>query len=538
MNEISHSAVKPSDAGEMADVKRGRAWAPVLGHWFVPATTVAAGTGVLLVLFWDAAEAAVRTWWTSSSYNHAFLIIPVCAFLVWSRRDAIGSIPPRPNVWGIGMVVAAALAGVLADIVGVLAVQQLAFVAAIQGLFLAVFGWPVTRALLFPLFYLYFAVPIGQFMVTPLQDFTAQFVVRALQITGLPVFLDGIFISIPSGDFEVAETCAGVRFLTAMTALGFLCANLFYRSLWRRIAFIALSALIPIVANGIRAYGIVMYAHLTSYETAASFDHIFYGWIFFSFVTFLLLLTGMTFREKWADSVDEITVPASGSLAGAPANRLTFLAAGAAAILGAGAVPAYLAYADNPPDSRSVAALPSIAVAPPWRPRPALEAQWRPNFQGADVQRVRGYTADGRAVDLFIAYYADQRQGSEVVNSLNRFGEDDVWKEVGYGTAEATVDGQALRVRYTRLLSRTRGRMVWHWYWIDGKFTASRYVAKLLQARARLLGGREAAAVIAVAADYQDTPSEAFAVLRDFLANAAPIGPALEKMSAANGEAR
>lgn len=525
------------DAREMSNVKPARASAPGLGHWLVPAGVVAAGTGVLLVLFWGAAEAAVRTWLTSSTYNHAFLIIPVCAYLVWSRRFAIGSIAPRPNLWGVGVVALAVLAGILGDIVGVLAVRQLAFVAAVQGLFLTVLGWPVIRAMLFPLFYLYFAVPIGEFMVTPLQDFTAKFVVLALQTTGLPVFLDGIFISIPSGSFEVAETCAGVRFLTATTALGFLFANLFYRSLWRRIAFIALSAVIPIIANGFRAYGIVMLAHLTDYEFAAGFDHILYGWIFFSIVTMLLLLAGISFRERWGDSADGNVAPASGSPAGASPHGLRFLAAGAMAILIAGAAPAYLAHVENTSGGRPVAALPSIAVSAPWRPVQSAELPWRPDFQGTDIQDVRGYSAGGGAVDLFIAYYASQRQGSEVVNSLNRFGVDDVWKEVGYGGAEATVDGHARPVRYTRLLSRTGGRIVWHWYWVDGKFTASSYIAKLLQARARILGGREAAAVVAIAADYQDAPSEAAALLRDFLAHAAPIGLALEKMSAATGRA-
>ena len=89
-------------------------------------------------------------------------------------------------------------------------VQQFAFVIVIQGLFLAVLGLKIGRLLLFPLAYMAFAVPFGRFMIPPLQDLTAFFVVKWLRLIDVPVFLDGIFISIPTGNFEVAELAGGV----------------------------------------------------------------------------------------------------------------------------------------------------------------------------------------------------------------------------------------------------------------------------------------------------------------------------------------
>lgn len=69
---------------------------------------------------------------------------------------------------------------------------------------------------------------------------------------------EGLYLSIPAGHFEVAEACSGLRYLMASVALGVLYAYLTYRSPWRRLAFVVLSMVMPIVANGIRAYGIVM----------------------------------------------------------------------------------------------------------------------------------------------------------------------------------------------------------------------------------------------------------------------------------------
>ncbi len=147
---------------------------------------------------------------------------------------------------------------------------------------LSVVGWRIFRAMLFPMLYLFFMVPTGEFLVPRLQDFTASFVVLGLQLVNIPVFLDGVFIRIPNGLFEVAEACAGLRFLIANVAFGFLFANLMYRGWRKRIIFVALSFIVPIFANGLRAFGIVMIAHLSDNKLAAGVDHIVYGWGFSS----------------------------------------------------------------------------------------------------------------------------------------------------------------------------------------------------------------------------------------------------------------
>jgi hypothetical protein len=57
-------------------------------------------------------------------------------------------------------------------------------------------------------------------------------------------------------------------------------------------------------------------------------------------------------------------------------------------------------------------------------------------------------------------------------------------------------------------------------------------VAKLLEIKAKLLRGTEAAAVIAVAADYDIAPAQAVATLHRFLESAPAIRSALESTAA------
>lgn len=91
------------------------------------------------------------------------------------------------------------------------------------------------------------------------------------------------------------------------------------------------------------------------------------------------------------------------------------------------------------------------------------------------------------------------------------------------------VDGTPLTVRYIRMLSRTRARIVWYWYWVDGRFTPNLYVATLLEAKAKILGDVSAAAVIATAADYTNTPAEAERVHQSFLEDTRSLRTTLDQ---------
>ena len=167
-----------------------------------------------------------------------------------------------------------------------------------QILFLSVLGPRTWRQSSTPLLYLFFLIPSGGFLTPALQSFTAQFIKVGLDLFGIVNFADNMVIQIPEGTFYVAEACAGLRFLVASLAFGVLYSCVMYRSIKPRLIFIALSIIVPIIANGLRALGIVLAAHVIGSADAAAADHVLYGWLFFSIVTLLLILIGALFRDR------------------------------------------------------------------------------------------------------------------------------------------------------------------------------------------------------------------------------------------------
>ncbi len=505
--------------------------APLAEQWRTAVAVLAVGLPGLVILFFETAASAVRTWYSSDSYNHCFLIIPVCAYLIWRRRHVFAQVTPRPSLWGIAAAALMALVWKLGEISAILVVQQFALVGMAQALLLAVMGPKVVRALAFPLFYLYFAVPFGSFLIAPLQELTALIVVRLLQLSGIPVLLDGFLIQIPAGSFHIAEACAGVRFLLISVAIGVLAAQLFYSHWNRRALFIGLSVLVPIVANGLRAYGIVAIAHLGSFELAGKVDLVTFGLVFLGVVMAILLALGLTFREKTpAPAYANASIETGGQAAlERPYARCALMGlAGFLTIAGVATLGS-----DEPPHAtnggRPELSMPKMSA--PWAALDNRARDWRPSFTGTDIEMVQSYTDGERIVDLYFAYYGYQRQGAEVVNQQNNLAGEGPWSLAQGPKVDGLLDGEPAEFASARLASPTARRIVWYWYWVDGRFTASPLIAKLRQAKVALFGGSHPAAVIAVSSRVPDAEPSAAKTLQEFLKRVEPLSGVLERLA-------
>ena len=255
------------------------------------------GLAALGVLFHTEIALAVKTWIASTAYNHCFLVIPIVTFLIWDRRASLRGLATMPIPLVALLAAPLGIVWLAAERLGIMEGRQLAAVSMVEVLFLAMLGRRLWSAVSGPLLYLYFMVPFGEFLTPKLQDVTTWFTRLGLDILGIPAYIDGYIIEIPEGVFYVAEACAGLRFLIASIAFGVLYSLLMYRGTVRRVIFIAVSIIVPIIANGFRALGIVWLGHRLGSAEAAATDHVLYGWIFFSIVILLLIVVGLPFRQ-------------------------------------------------------------------------------------------------------------------------------------------------------------------------------------------------------------------------------------------------
>lgn len=476
----------------------------------------------LIALYWPTFHSMVEIWERSETFTHGFLIFPISAWLIWGRRQHIIQIEPRPDWRGLALLGLAAAGWLVAEAGGVRVVAQYALITLLIGAVWAILGRRIVKALTFPLFFLYFAVPVGEFLIPPLMNFTADFTVAALQMTGIPVYREGTFFSIPSGDWSVIQECSGIRYLLASLTLGTLYAYLTYRSWKRRAIFSAFSLVVPVIANGLRAYMIVMIAHLSGMKLALGVDHYLYGWVFFGIVMLVLFWIGSYWREDEMESKPMSMEEAQAVMGHDTLSRYlpTIIAVMALSLL----APAYAWWLNQRP-------LPAMAdmqmqLANGWQ-KAAPFTDWEPHWVGAD-KRFRGhFDRNDQRVYLEVAYYATQRQDAELINSQNYFTplEHPVWSKVGETMKPAMLTGHSVSVRQAKLRSSGQRLLVWQWNVIDGRIVNNDYVAKLRLALARVFGGQDDGTAIIIATPYSEDIGTAEITLMQF---ASDMQPAIE----------
>ena len=495
--------------------------------WRTAAIVVALAALVFGFVFFHDVQAAVTVWLQSTAYNHCFLILPLIGFLLWERRAVFCAVAPKPVFWPLMAMPLLSAVWLAAAVLDLNEGRQLAVVAMFEIVLLATIGTRAARALLAPLLFLFFLVPSGAFLVPGLQKITADIAVHGLHFLNIPVYSDGMMIEIPEGQFEIAEACAGLRFLIASIVFGCFFSVVMYRSFWRRALFIALSLAVPVGANGLRALGIIVLAHIEGSAAAVEADHVLYGWLFFSLVILLLIAIGVSFVDKNTAS------PAIAPTDAGPRSTWPFAAACGGAVVLALLGPAYAARLD---DQFRASALPWTeppGVNPPWRAAAAGDGPgWRPMVAGADREFLQSFEAPGSGVVVrFVALYRLRAVGNALTNSDNRIVDDRTWQLAEQDRGKISYRGQTVTVTASQIVSGPRRRLVWSFYLVDGRIAAGLIETKLLQARAVLLRRAPLAAFVAISASEDDPEHRAPEQLEQFLRANRPLLSDLDALS-------
>jgi exosortase A len=270
--------------------------------WRAPLAALGVMALALIGVTAGAWGAMLHQWWNIDTYNHLMLVPFIIAWLVGLKEDELAQIAPQPFLPGLLGVVAGLALWRAGEGLGINLVAQAGAVGALQAAVVTILGLRASLVLAVPIAFSAFLVPFGDEIIPPLQSITAEIAIALIHLSGVPARIEGIHIHTPAGLFIVAEACSGVKFLVATVALGVLvCATRFRR--WRtRAAFMAACLIVPVLANGVRAFATIYLAQFVGAERATGFDHIVYGWVFFAIILAILLGAAWRFVERAPES--------------------------------------------------------------------------------------------------------------------------------------------------------------------------------------------------------------------------------------------
>ena len=262
--------------------------------------------GSLSTLVW-----AWQAWNPETNYEHAKLIPLIALFLVWNAREKLKAAELGSSKWGwvfiaFGLFLFFAGARTLQARLTLTSLPFLIF-----GVVLYVWGRNVARILLFPIFFLLFAVPLNfiahataklQFLETGAASAICNFIGIKVQSIGTVVMAtDNTF------KFEVDEGCSGIRSLMAIMMLAAIYGHLTQDRLWKQLAIFFAAVFFAIVGNAGRLVSIFIVARLFGQDLAGGPYHTISGYLSFPFAIAAMLLFAKLLNLK-PSRVKEATV--------------------------------------------------------------------------------------------------------------------------------------------------------------------------------------------------------------------------------------
>jgi len=217
---------------------------------------LAAWTGSMVLLYGPVLYKLAAQWQSDPTYSHGWVIAPVALVLAWRQRDRLREAPRQPSLLGLAIVVASLFIFILGTLGAELFLTRISLIGVLAGTVLFAFGRSQLRPLAFPLFFLFFMVPLPTIvfdrLAVSLQLGASAIGEQMLRAGGAAVLRDGNVLRLASVTLEVNEACSGIRSLMALLSVTTLVGYVWEPTLWRRVAVAALAVPLAIALNAVR----------------------------------------------------------------------------------------------------------------------------------------------------------------------------------------------------------------------------------------------------------------------------------------------
>lgn len=471
---------------------------------------------VWLGLVYESLATVVKVWSDSTTYNHGFFVLPISAYLIWQERHKVLLRTPEFQPLLLVLIVPLLFLWLFAFAGKIDVLTHIASFSLLPLFMLMALGRQIGRIIWFPLLFSLFSIPVGEELIPLFQEITADISVKMLLWSGVPVFREGLFIQIPEGKFLVAEACSGIRFFISTVMLGTLCAYLLFRSNVKRISFLCFAVILPIIANAIRAFGIMMVGYYSGMRYAMGADHLIYGWLFFAIVTILLISVGYYFRDndfKDGDARQTSSEGGSGISVHSgwnawPDNKQIIL------IIALGVI--FLSWKYSINNLESTAVKTNLEYFDKFFAADKLSDSWTSYFPEATKSVKRTVSVGEERIDLQFWVYSGVSKSAELISWKNRIFDPEKWTL----RSQKNIPAASNRPSYELLeivSSYSESRSVIYWYDVPGYEGASRIKTKLRQSLNIMLGGGSEGALFVVSVKGENFERNA-EILADWVA--------------------
>lgn len=486
-----------------------------ISHWHKQLTLISFSLLAFLLVYSNSLLNLFDFWMKSGSYGHGILIPPITMYLIWLKKESLANYQAKPQPLGLLPLFILSICWLIAIETNIQTIERIALISLLPALAWTLLGNKITKIILFPLLYLFIAAPIWDVIATPLQNFTALASYKLIQLTGLPILLEGKHITIPAGNFLVEKACGGLRFFISAAAISSLYAHLNLDSLFNQAKFVLIALIGAVLLNWARVCIIIMIGQITEMQHPLVEDHNTLGWWLFAAGLFPLFYYGSRLqkRERGKKREPIILVTHRSSI-----RPLIYVSIFTTISISLAPLTLYLSNTSTKETSDSSPL--TFNILAPWKELTLSENSWTPTFIGATASLIKTYSDNSSTVKLYVAHYIKQSQGAELINEVNSLYSLDKWRSTESSLRLIQLSDQnTMQVQEIQLdNSSLQTRVIWYWYRIGTTNTTKPLYAKLLELQ-KLINTQPSASVIAISIDNEVSLDNAREKLSSFISD-------------------
>ncbi|WP_286234340.1 exosortase [Thalassotalea sediminis] len=256
---------------------------------------------VVYVLIALSQQAILANIWQYSfddgTYSHAYLIPVIVGYLYWvlfTEKEL--RFNTRINPYIVLVVIALSYLMAVFTLGHFTTGFRVTFVLFITAILTLIFK--PTLKIIFPSLFLIFLIPVWGALTVFLQNLSTDAVTFIMGLSHIPIYVEGNFITIPAGVFEIAGGCSGLRYLIVSLAISSLYVFLYLDNLRHSLIFLSLAILGALLTNWLRITLLIVIGHITDMESSLMHDHNAFGWYLYIPFMFVLFKVGHRFAHK------------------------------------------------------------------------------------------------------------------------------------------------------------------------------------------------------------------------------------------------
>jgi exosortase B len=238
-----------------------------------------------------------QNFWSRDDYAHGPIVCAISLWLLYRNWPEVlkAKTEQRRSFFGWFILIIGLLLYLVGRSQSITSFEVCSLILLLLSIGLILLGTHSVKVAWFPLFFLFFMVPLPGFIVEtvtmPMKIAVSYVAEHMLYMAGYPIARSGVILQIGQYQLLVADACAGLHTLLTLESLGLLYLNLIrHDSFVRNLILVTLIVPISFTANVIRVMVLTLITYHFGDKAGQGFLHGFAGMVLF--LSALLLIIG------------------------------------------------------------------------------------------------------------------------------------------------------------------------------------------------------------------------------------------------------